>query len=372
MFPRQSGYGRPRVKREHQPLRRADGTIQIGGDIYGIASAIDDPDGSLWRILRLVDGTRTVGEIGADSGQPGQAVAALLEVLQEGGFLEDADAQDSTVLSPEEQQRYSRPQAFYRWIDLSPRPSAWTVQERIKDSSVVVVGLGGGGSSAALALAASGVGQLHLVDHDVVELSNLTRQFLYTEADLGRPKTEAAVERLRAANSTISVTSEEAEVDSVDALRRLVKGCDVLAMCADQPRDIRHWAEIACREAGVPWVTGGYIGPRVVAQTFGRGEEACFECLHLRSGDEGRDAPSVVSEPDDPPLLENDEIAASNAISAGLSGLMIAHAVLAHITGAPNWGDGGFQFGLNLAAPEQQLYLTGDRYPGCPLCSGRG
>ncbi|GAA1937209.1 HesA/MoeB/ThiF family protein [Kitasatospora viridis] len=369
--PSQPPYRLPRIKREHQAIHREDGTIQIGGDIYGIASAIDDPDGSLWRIVRLIDGTRSVPQLHAESGQPGETVAAVLEALHGGGFLEDAAAQDSAVLSAAERERYSRNQAFYRWIDLTPRSSAWTVQERIKAATVVVVGLGGGGSSVALALAASGVGNLHLVDHDRVELSNLTRQFLYAEADIGRTKVEAAMARLRAVNSTIDITGEETKIESVADLRRLAARCDVLALCADRPQRIRHWADAACREAGVPWVTGGYVGPVTVAQSFGRGDGACVECLHRRNGELSGDAPAVVAGEGEPPLLGNDEVAASTAVSAGLGGLMVAHAVLAHLTGAPDFGAHGFQFGINLMAPEQQLYLAGERHPDCPLCGAR-
>ncbi|MGK4584358.1 HesA/MoeB/ThiF family protein [Kitasatospora sp. HPMI-4] len=366
----QPPYHLPRVKREHQALRRDDGTIQIGGDIHGIASAIDDPDGSLWQIIRLVDGTRSPEQLGAESGQPGETVTALLDALYHGGFLEDAAAQDSAVLSAEEQQRYSRNQAFYRWIDLTPRPSAWTAQERIKAATVVVVGLGGGGSSVALALAASGVGTLHLVDHDRVELSNLTRQFLYTEADIGRSKVDAAVARLRAVNSTVSVTGEEAKVEGVADLRRLAARCDVLALCADQPQEIKHWADTACREAGVPWVTGGYVGPVAVAQTFDQ-RGACFECLHQRSAELSENAPAAVVAPGEQAPLGNDDVAASTAVSAGLGGLMVAHAVLAHITGAPDFDGRSFQFGLNLVAPDERLYLTTERRPDCPLCGNR-
>jgi molybdopterin/thiamine biosynthesis adenylyltransferase len=367
----QRPYRLPRVKREHQAVHREDGSIQIGGDIFGLASVIEDSDGSLWQIIRLIDGTRSIEQLQADSGQPQDTVTALLEALYDGGFLEDAAAQDSTTLSAQERERYSRNQAFHRWVDLTPRPSAWTVQERIKAAKVVVLGLGGGGSSAALALAASGVGQLHLVDYDRVELSNLTRQFLYTEADIGHPKVDAAVARLRAINSTISVTGEEAKIESIADLSRLIAHCDVLAMCADQPQELRHWADIACHEAGIPWVTGGYIGPLSTVQSLSRSDDACVECLHLRSGELSSDAPRVITEPGDPTLLDNDQVAASTAISAGVSGLLLAHAVLAHITGAPDFGGRTFQFGMNLAAPQQQMYLAGDRHPDCPVCRDR-
>lgn len=357
-------YLRPRIKREHRPLRRVDRTVQIGGDIYGIASVLDDPDGWIWEAMRLLDGERSPDQVAAGSSQSPDAVRSLLDALYDAGFLEDAAAQDSMILSAQEQERYSRNQAFYRWVDLTPRPSAWTVQEKIRAASVVVLGVGGAGSSAAMALAAAGVGRLHVVDPDVVELSNLTRQFLYTEEDLGRPKVEAAVQRLRAINSGVTVTGEQAAVRSEQDLKRLTARCDVFALCADSPDEIAHWATRACAATGTPWVTGGYIGPLTQVMTFVPGTGPCFECLHLHSKQASSAAPAAIDEPGPPTNQEN---SASVAASAGLCGMLFAHAVLAHITGAPDFG-ANLAFGINLAAPDEHVYAAPERNPHCPVC----
>src|SRR5437763_2417318 len=73
-------------------------------------------------------------------------------------------------------------------------------QQKLKGASVLVVGAGGLGSPAALYLAAAGVGALFVCDPDVVDASNLQRQILYAEADVGQPKSEAAADRLAALN----------------------------------------------------------------------------------------------------------------------------------------------------------------------------
>ena len=78
-------------------------------------------------------------------------------------------------------------------------------QARLNRSSALIVGIGGLGSPVALYLAAAGIGRLGLIDDQVVDLSNLQRQVLYREADLGRPKVEAAAERLRAFDSQLVV-----------------------------------------------------------------------------------------------------------------------------------------------------------------------
>jgi molybdopterin-synthase adenylyltransferase len=220
---------------------------------------------------------------------------------------------------------------------------------------VLVLGLGGTGSHAAWSLAAAGVGRLHLVDPDVVELSNLNRQILYTEADLGRLKTEVALNRLRQVNSDIEITVEESVVDSPEHLAHLIEGFDVLALCADRPREpygIQTWANRVCAKAKIPWVSGGYNGPLVSVGVFGPGGP-CFECV--RAGIPPRPGadyawPGVTS------------------ASAGLSGQLVAHDVLALVTGLMVTPPGYFH-GLTLLDPDAHVYARHSSRPECEICS---
>ncbi|WP_419196552.1 HesA/MoeB/ThiF family protein [Actinacidiphila glaucinigra] len=138
----------------------------------------------------------------------------------------------------------------------------------LRAAKVVVVGVGGTGSAAATALAASGMGRLHLVDDDRVELSNLNRQTLYAEADIGRLKVDAARDRLRRTNSDITVTAQRTRITGPGDLEAILPGCDLLVMCADRPDDIRTWANTACLNADLPWVDGGYHGPLVTVGAY--------------------------------------------------------------------------------------------------------
>src|SRR5471032_775381 len=81
-------------------------------------------------------------------------------------------------------------------------------QRRIKAARVLCIGAGGLGSPAALYLAAAGMGTIGLVDFDLVDISNLQRQILYGTADVGRPKLEAAGERIREINPNVEVVSQ--------------------------------------------------------------------------------------------------------------------------------------------------------------------
>ena len=350
----------PRVKPEHAPSRSSGGTIRLGGVMYGIASEIEDPDGWAWAALTLMDGTRRTEEITAELAarfpeltvdEAGDIVATLLS----SGHVEEADPGPCPELSEREKERYSCSRDFYRWIDLTPRDHGWEPQLRIRAARVLVIGLGGTGGHAAWSLAASGVGRLHLVDPDVVELSNLNRQLLYTEADIGRPKVEVALDRLRRVNSDIEITGERAAVTGPDDLDRLLDGFGVLVLCADHPREpggIRTWANRVCARRGIPWVTGGYNGPLVSVGVFGPGGP-CFECV--RAGippQPGADYawPGVTG------------------ASAGLSGQLVAHDVLSLITETMPAPPGYFH-GVALLDPNGHVYAHNPSLPDCEICS---
>ena len=186
-----------------------------------------------------------------------------------------------------------------------------------------------------LALAASGVGLLHCVDPDVVELSNLNRQVVYTEEDLGRPKAEAAVARLRRLNADITVTGARDRADWVYRrhLSALAEDCDVLLLAADDPPDIRVWTNRAGLGAGTPRCEAGIQRPPGRRRSVVPGEGACFECSagpHTTKAGV-HSACDVRTRPD----WDTAVARAVAAPPAGISAYLAAHAVLAEITGAP-------------------------------------
>ena len=211
---------RPRVKPEHAPYRISGVRVRIGGVSYGIAAEIKDPDGFVWTLLQNMDGTRVVADIvdqtvRSHPGRPPSLVRKAISQLIRAGYIEDAGAPDPARLSERDKERYDRARGYYRWLDLTSRESTWDPQVRLGRASVTVAGIGGTGGVAALALAAAGVGRLHCVDPDTVELSNLSRQVIYSEDDIGLAKADAAVARLRRLNSDICVTAERRRIEVV-------------------------------------------------------------------------------------------------------------------------------------------------------------
>lgn len=127
-------------------------------------------------------------------------------------------------------------------------------QRRLLDASVLIVGLGGLGSPAALYLTGAGVGRIGLADADVVSWSNLQRQVLYTEAQIGVPKVEAARERLAALSSHTRFDCYPEGLTERNA-RQLIGACDLVIDCCDN-FPTRYLIDDTCRACGKPWIHG--------------------------------------------------------------------------------------------------------------------
>ncbi|GAA5315306.1 MAG: HesA/MoeB/ThiF family protein [Candidatus Pelagadaptatus aseana] len=149
-------------------------------------------------------------------------------------------------------------------------------QQRLQQSHILIIGMGGLGCPAALYLAAAGVGKLTLVDGDQVSLSNLQRQVLFTEADIGRSKVVAAAERLSALNSdiTIEVVASHLTLDNAPAL---IEDCDLVLDCTDNFHS-RYLINDLCHFFQTPWLYSSVLGFNGQLALFDPAH-SCFRCL---------------------------------------------------------------------------------------------
>lgn len=179
---------------------------------------------------------------------------------------------DPSGLTRDEVRRYSRHLAL---------PEVGLLgQRRLKDASVLVVGAGGLGSPVALYLAAAGVGRIGLVDDDVVDVTNLQRQVLYAEADVGRPKLKAAAERLQGLNPHVDVDLHDVRFTRANALD-LVRAYDVLVDASDN-FPTRYLANDAAVIAGKPDVYGSVHRFEGQVSVFATRDGPCYRCLYAR------------------------------------------------------------------------------------------
>jgi molybdopterin-synthase adenylyltransferase len=189
------------------------------------------------------------------------------------------------VLTDEERERYAR---HLRLAGLDE-----AAYGRLKAAGVLVVGAGGLGAPALYYLAAAGVGRLGIVDYDVVELSNLQRQILHTTADLGRPKTASAAEKLRALNPHVEVVEHEERFTAASAFG-LIDGYDVVINAVDNFPG-RFLVNDACVLRRTTLCEGGILGYVGVAMTIRGGTTACYRCLFPETI-RPEDAPTPVEE----------------------------------------------------------------------------
>jgi adenylyltransferase/sulfurtransferase len=150
-------------------------------------------------------------------------------------------------------------------------------QRKLKQASVLVVGAGGLGAPACLYLAAAGVGRIGLVDFDRVELSNLQRQVLFGDPDLGRPKVQVARERLAAINPFVILDVHETRLDPGNAME-LLAAYDLVVDGTDN-FPTRYLVNDACVLAGKPNMYGSIYRFEGQASVFADPDGPCYRCL---------------------------------------------------------------------------------------------
>jgi molybdopterin/thiamine biosynthesis adenylyltransferase len=220
-------------------------------------------------------------------------------------------------------------------------------QQKLKAASVLIVGAGGLGSPAALYLAAAGVGTIILCDPDSVDRSNLQRQILYGEEDVGRPKADAAADRLAELNSNIFVAGYEGAFDAANA-DEMVEGVDLVLDGTDDFA-VRYEVNAACVRHGKRLVSGA-IG-RWTGQVGVFAGQPCYRCLV----------------PEIPPDAETCQAVGVVGALAGVVGSMMALEAIKLIVGAGEPLTGRLLIYDALSAQTRTVKVGAD--PECPVCS---
>src|SRR5262245_64028022 len=219
----------------------------------------------------------------------------------------------------------------------------------LADARILVVGVGGLGSPAAMALAGAGVGTIGLVDPDRVEPSNLHRQPLYGEADVGRPKVDAAAARLRAGHPRLRV--ETAAVRFVAGSSALLGGFDVVLDGTDSVA-AKFDVNDAAVAAGVPLVHAGAIGWQAQLLTVLPGTSACYRCL--------------FEEPPPPDEVASCQEAGVLGPTVVLAGTLQAAEAIRLLSGtAPSFADRLLAIDTRTGTWRR---VAVRRRPGCPAC----
>lgn len=320
-----------RLKRSVEVFPAPDGSVRLIHDGLGSHFKIEgltDSDRALLELLQA--GFHTEGQLRDELERRGLSAETLdtsLSELTASGHLEIRRREGQ--LTSRQTERFDR-QLIYLSDLCEPGDCGETLQARIAAATVVILGCGGLGSWVASGLAGAGIGRLVLVDDDVVELSNLNRQLLFREADIGRPKVEAAAETLAGYDSDLQVTPRKERVTSPEDVRDLMMGTDLLVATADwPPYELPRWINEAGLETGVPHLGAGQFPPLIrVGPMVIPGRTACHACQEMTVREEF-------------PLYENlarfrsdrPSTASTLGAASGLIGSMMAMEIIHQLTG---------------------------------------
>ena len=232
-------------------------------------------------------------------------------------------------------------------------------QRRLASAHAAVVGVGALGCASADLLARAGVGRITLIDRDVVEVTNLQRQTLFSEDDAARgvPKAEAGAARLRAVNSTIDVTAVVADVTGTNAARVLgLGGPDAPGVLLDGTDNFetRYLINDLSVRHAVPYAYAGAIGSTAMAATFVPGAGPCLRC--------------VVESPPAPGSTPTCDTAGVLGAAVAFAAARQAADAVAVLMGRADLVDGMMLDADLWGGRLRRVPIAGHRNPACPCC----
>ena len=159
-------------------------------------------------------------------------------------------------------------------------------QQRLLDGHALIIGLGGLGSPVAMYLAAAGVGHLTLADFDTVDLTNLQRQIIHGNGDIGRLKVESAAQTLQALNPDVQIDTLQQRLEG-EALQKAVRAADIVLDASDN-FTTRFAINAACVAEQTPLVSGAAVGLDGQITVFSNDADSpCYRCLYDDMPDNG-------------------------------------------------------------------------------------
>jgi adenylyltransferase/sulfurtransferase len=228
------------------------------------------PDGKLRSFVNVYVNDEDIRYLNKEHTPVGEKDTVSIVPSVAGGGPTAVEAPPLPELTSDEVRRYSR--------HLIMPEVGVEGQRRLKAAKVLCVGAGGLGSPASLYLAAAGVGTLGLIDYDTVDFSNLQRQVLYSTDDVGRPKLQAAADRLRGLNPNVKVVAHETMLNSSNALE-IFSHYDVIVDGADN-FPTRYLTNDACVLLGKPNVYGSIFRFDGQVSIFATKAGPCYRCLY--------------------------------------------------------------------------------------------
>ncbi|OGT38470.1 MAG: hypothetical protein A3F11_05030 [Gammaproteobacteria bacterium RIFCSPHIGHO2_12_FULL_37_14] len=203
----------------------------------------------------------------------------MLTVLDKEYLLEDTDRNYPTELTEYDTTRWSRNIEFFGAY-CKANDNKYSYQEKLKNVRLAVLGLGGVGSNILYNLVAMGIHNIVAVDFDKVELSNLNRQIIYNESDIGQLKSEAAKNRISQFLSA-NIQFINKKMTNSEDIADVIAGQDIAISAIDHPREkIMDWVNMACVKHNIPFLCGS-LDSKLVTDAL-----SCMSIFYVRFQDD--------------------------------------------------------------------------------------
>lgn len=226
-------------------------------------------------------------------------------------------------------------------------------QEALFDTKVLIVGAGGLGAPVAQYLSAAGVGTIGIADGDKIQLSNLQRQILFTEADIGKNKAEITANRIKNANKKSKVSTYNKNIDK-NTVSSILKKYDLIADCTDnfETRFTINTAAFTHKKALISASVVGMEGQLSTYKAYKKGNNPCFQCW----------CPKLPAEDQLPQCISNGVLGSV----AGVMGTLQATEIIKELLAIGHGLSGKL---LRYNAITQELITSKlSRDPECPTC----
>jgi len=248
----------------------------------GVAIEMEDPSKFIATACKLMDGKKDLQQLKQTLAtlfpEETPYLENLLTALDNEYLLEDVSKNYSDSLTSYDTMRWSRNIEFFGSY-CKATDNKYSYQEKLKSTRVVIFGLGGVGSNVLYNLAAMGICNIKAIDCDEVELSNLNRQIIYNESDIGQLKSAAAKNRISQFLPHANIEFVNKKISSSKDIEEVISDQDIVISAIDQPREeIMDWFNVACIKYNIPFICGALDSKLAICYTIIPGKTGCIEC----------------------------------------------------------------------------------------------
>ncbi|EIT86180.1 hypothetical protein A374_06261 [Fictibacillus macauensis ZFHKF-1] len=279
-------YSRPKFNPLYPFHHLLSGHLRLGVTADKVYD-IEDPTGSIYRLITLLDGSHNAKTIFHLLNQDFPCITleevneAILS-LKDLGFLLHTDPSQHS-LSIKEKERFKGNINYFSHFT-APNEDPCKYQDILSKKRITIIGMGAFGCSILFNLAGLGIKNVKIIDFDTVSLSNFNRQMLFKENDIGRFKIDVAKEFMDKYYSDMIIETCNMEIDSLHTADSCIENTDLVVLAADQPYLLLpRWINEVCVNKNIPFISGGINIHLGQFQTIIPNITGCIDCMYTKN-----------------------------------------------------------------------------------------